>query len=147
MKVKNFDKQKKESEKVNVESPRFISTLKRALEDMFKQFDSNNSGTLTYEEFKDCFGSLSYGLNENDINMMIAMADEDQDERIHWKEFLPIGIDIVKNIYSRNIAKANADLGLQIDSEALRHVFADEINRTSNLLNYSFRQYDKNKVG
>jgi hypothetical protein len=36
MKVKNFGKQKGESQATNVESPRFISTLKRALETMFK---------------------------------------------------------------------------------------------------------------
>ena len=35
-KVKSLDVQKKESQNINVDSPRFISTLKRALEQMFR---------------------------------------------------------------------------------------------------------------
>ena len=76
--------QRKESQKINVDSPRFISTLKRALSEMFLEMDSNNTGKLTYEEFKNAFKALSYGLNDNDINMMVALADEDQDEMITW---------------------------------------------------------------
>jgi len=34
-KVKDFNHQKRESQDINVESPRFVSTLKRALEEMF----------------------------------------------------------------------------------------------------------------
>jgi hypothetical protein len=35
MKVKDLGAQKRQSQKINVDSPRFISTLKRALEEMF----------------------------------------------------------------------------------------------------------------
>lgn len=67
--------------------------------------DRDGSGKLTYEEFRESFRTLSYGLNDNDINMMIALADEDQDELIDWEEFIPIGINAIKNIYTRNIMK------------------------------------------
>lgn len=40
-KVKNFDVEKRESQLINVESPRFISTLKRALEEMFESMDKD----------------------------------------------------------------------------------------------------------
>jgi Ca2+-binding EF-hand superfamily protein len=46
--------------------------------------DKDGSGKLTYQEFRDSFRTLSYGLNDNDINMLIALADEDHDERISW---------------------------------------------------------------
>lgn len=35
MKVKDFNVQKKESQNIDVQSPRFVSTLQRALEEMF----------------------------------------------------------------------------------------------------------------
>jgi len=41
MKVKDLNVQKNESQKINVESPRFVSTLKRALEEMFIEIDAN----------------------------------------------------------------------------------------------------------
>jgi len=37
-------------------------------------------GFLSYEEFKDAFRTLTYGLNDNDVNMLVALADEDKDE-------------------------------------------------------------------
>jgi len=76
-KVKNLEQQRRESQKINVESPRFITTLQRALEEMFRKMDKNGTGRLNYEEFKDAFRTLSYGLNDNDISMMVALADED----------------------------------------------------------------------
>jgi hypothetical protein len=39
MKVKDLSKEMRKSQKINVDSPRFISTLKRALEEMFTNFD------------------------------------------------------------------------------------------------------------
>lgn len=77
MKVKNLAAEKKSSQNINVDSPRFISTLKRSLEEMFQAMDRDGTGKLTYNEFRDSFRTLSYGLNDNDINMLIALADED----------------------------------------------------------------------
>ena len=72
--------------------------------------DKDGSGELSYDEFRNAFRTLSYGLNENDINMMIALADENDDEKINWQEFIPIGIDAVKTIYVRNMGKRELDM-------------------------------------
>lgn len=40
-KIKNLDREKKKSQEINVDSPRFISTLKRALEEMFLKQDKD----------------------------------------------------------------------------------------------------------
>lgn len=126
-KVKDLELQRKESQLTNVDSPRFINTLKRALEEMFTKMDNNRSGKLSYEEFKDAFRTLSYGLNDNDINMMVALADEDEDEFITWEEFIPIGIEAIKTFYTRNIMKKKAEQMTHPDPEALKLVYWDEI--------------------
>jgi len=147
MKVKDLDVQKAESQKINVESPRFISTLKRALEEMFEEVDTNNSGKLTYQEFREAFTSLSYGLNDNDVNMMIALADEDENELIGWEEFIPIGIGAIKNFYTRNILKKKQGIVKHPDPEALKLVFWFEILNIYKLLSYKFNEIDKAKEG
>lgn len=142
MKVKNLNTEKKKSQKINVDSPRFISTLKRSLEEMFRAMDKDGTGKLTYNEFRDSFRTLSYGLNDNDINMLIALADENDDERIDWKEFIPIGIDAIRTFYMRNIAKQGAMKMDQQDPDALKVIFWSEIEKCYKLLSYKFKEVD-----
>jgi Ca2+-binding EF-hand superfamily protein len=114
---------------------------------MFNAMDKDNSGKLTYTEFRDSFRTLSYGLNDNDINMLIALADEDQDEKISWSEFIPIGIDAIKTFYMRNITKKDASKKSQPDPESLKMVYWDEIQKCNKLLSYKFNEVDTIKDG
>lgn len=54
-KMKNLDKEYSKSQKINVESPRFILTLERALNKLFSEADHNNNGELTYSQFYNAF--------------------------------------------------------------------------------------------
>ena len=72
------------SQKINVDSPRFISTLERAIVKLFKDLDPEDKGTLTYTQFFESFKDLKYDLTENDVRAMIALAAEDEDRRIPW---------------------------------------------------------------
>ena len=67
MKVTELSREIRKSQKVNVESPRFISTLRTALTEMFEEADKDKTGSLSYAEFYEAFKTLSYGLSENDI--------------------------------------------------------------------------------
>jgi len=147
MKVKDLATAKRQSQKINVDSPRFISTLKRALEEMFMGMDKSGSGKLTYTEFRDSFRTLSYGLNDNDINMLIALADEDDDELISWEEFIPIGIDAIRTFYMRNMAKKIAMKNENAHPEALKIVYWHEIEKCFKLLSYKFKEADVDKNG
>lgn len=124
MKVKDLSKEMRKSQKINVESPRFISTLKRALQEMFASFDKDSSGYLSYEEFYEAFKSLSYGLSENDIKTLMALADENNDGQISWEEFIPVGIDTIKAFFARNKALQRAKTyERELNKEALLIVY------------------------
>jgi Ca2+-binding EF-hand superfamily protein len=47
---------------------------------------------------------LSYGLSENDVKTLVALADEDEDGFIEWEKFIPVGIDTIRTFFSRNKA-------------------------------------------
>lgn len=109
--------------------------------------DKDKSGSLSYQEFRSAFSTLSYGLNDNDVNMMIALADEDENELICWDEFIPIGIDAIKNFYTRNILKKKSQMMSHPDPDALKLVYWNEIKNIHRLLSYKFHKVDTIKDG
>lgn len=74
--------------------------------------------------------------------MLIALADEDENELISWQEFIPIGIEAIKTFYTRNIAKKLAKKMQEPDPEALKMVLWDEILKCYKLLSYKFEAAD-----
>lgn len=58
MKIQDLSKEIVKSQKINVQSPRFITTLERALVKLFNEADTENNGELTYREFYDAFKKL-----------------------------------------------------------------------------------------
>lgn len=111
MKAKDLNKELNKSQKINVESPRFIKTLERALTLLFTEADENQNGELTYVQFFEAFKLLpTYDLCDNDIRVLLALADENQSGNITWAEFIPVGISAIKTFLARNkmLAKQTA---------------------------------------
>lgn len=103
MKAKDLNKEMAKSQKINVESPRFIKTLERALTKLFSEADDDNSGKLTYAQFYEAFKLLpTYDLCENDIRVLLALADENEEGSITWASFIPVGIAAIKTFLARN---------------------------------------------
>ena len=148
MKVKELSKEIRKSQKVNVDSPRFINTLKRALYEMFEIADKDKSGKLSYQEFYDAFRTLSYGLSENDIKTLIALADENDDGQIDWEEFIPVGIESIQTFFARNKALQRAKaFERDLNRDALILVYKDEINKANDILQKKFIRLDEQKSG
>ncbi|CDW82161.1 radial spoke protein 7 [Stylonychia lemnae] len=148
MKVKDLSKEMRKSQKINVESPRFVNTLKRALFEMFELADKDKSGQLSYQEFYDAFKTLSYGLSENDIKTLVALADENDDGLIDWEEFIPIGIESIQTFFARNktLQRAKA-YERELNKEAMLLVYQDEIKKANEILQKKFVKIDEQKTG
>lgn len=58
----------------------------------------------------------------------MALSDENNDGRISWEEFVPIGIDTIKSFFARdkNLQRMKV-FERDIDKDAMRIVFIDEI--------------------
>lgn len=148
MKVKDLGKEVRKSQKVNVESPRFVGTLKRALEEMFTLADRDGSGSLSYQEFANAFKALSYGLTENDVKTLIALADDNQDGKISWREFIPVGIDCIKTFFSRNKAvQKMKEREREVKREALKLIYQDEIAKCGAIMLRRFKTIDEKNTG
>lgn len=77
---------------------------------MFEKEDYMGTGLLTYEQFIHSFSRLTYNLDEDDIKIMVALADEDENEKIPWRPFIPTAIRIIRTIYKRDLTGKKADL-------------------------------------
>lgn len=129
-------------------SPRFIRTLRKALYEIFHASDKDQSGSLDYEEFKNSFKNLSYGLNDNDIYTLVSLADEDKNGLITWEEFVPIGVETIKTFYARNEAQLNSkDSIKELNKEAIEAVYYPEIKKAWEILEKEFKKQDINDKG
>ena len=144
MKATNLGKELNKSQKINVESPRFIKTLERALTLLFTEADVAQCGYLSYQQFYDAFKLLpTYDLDENDIRVLLALADENNTGSITWAEFIPVGIEAIKTFLARNkmLAKLPA-VAKEINKETLKFVFDTEIQQIALILERRFKAFD-----
>jgi hypothetical protein len=105
---------------------------------MFEIADTDNDDLLTYQEFEDSWKVLRYGLSDLDVRIMIALADEDDDEMIPWKDFVGIAVDVVRTIYRRNLAGRNDP----VPSDALKIIYKAEIDKCEQLLTHDMKHKD-----
>ena len=129
MKATDLTKDYSRAQKISVESPRFIKTLERALVKLFEEADSNSNQELTYAQFFNAFKLLpTYDLSENDIRILLALADETENGGISWPDFIPVGIEAIKTFLARNklLQKMNASK-VEISEETIRYIYMEEV--------------------
>lgn len=147
-KVLSLEREIKISQKVNVESPRFINTLRVALFQIFEEADKDNSGYLDYQEFEEAFKNLSYGLGDNDVSTLISLADENNDGKINWEEFVPIGIEAIKTFFARNkVIQKKKKQNFDLNKKALENIYMDEIVKADEILSKKFKLIDEEEKG
>jgi Ca2+-binding EF-hand superfamily protein len=148
MKIQDLSKDVKKSQKIYVQSPRFIKTLERALVAILEEADVTRTGELSYQEFYNAFTKLqNYDLSENDMRMLLALADENENGKITWKDFIPHGINAVQVFLERNkqAAKKKDDDKVQLKPELLRVLYEGEIKKIDSILRKRFEAFDTDK--
>jgi len=118
--------------------------LERALTLLFTEADVASCGDLSYQQFYDAFKNLpTYDLCENDIRVLLALADENKVGNITWADFIPVGIAAIKTFLARNkeLAKKAAQ-AKEINKETLKYVFDLEIQSIAGIMKRRFEAFD-----
>lgn len=78
--------------------------LERIMKDVFARADVHGNGVLSRQDFKHALQSADLGLTKRDINMLLTLADENEDGQIDYNEFLPICFGVLVEKLKREIA-------------------------------------------
>jgi len=113
---------------------------------LFKNLDPESTGVLTYKQFFDSFKDLAYDLTENDVRAMLALAEEDEDHRIPWEPFVPVGLAAIRTFLSRNkqLAKKHT-LDRTVNKVTMRLLYRLEVKKIDDILQKRFKHcvYDE----
>ncbi|CAK62279.1 unnamed protein product (macronuclear) [Paramecium tetraurelia] len=66
---------------------RFLRNSNKNISELFKQYDSDNTGFITNLEFRQVIRSLNMGLTFQDIDILSAMLDTDRNSMVNWRDF------------------------------------------------------------
>jgi len=82
--------------------------LEALLKQLFAEHDVDGNGALDHKEFRSLLESAALGLSAKEVKRIMAEADENEDGRIEYAEFIPIAIDLVQAMYARMDSAAEA---------------------------------------
>lgn len=77
--------------------------LENTLRDMFNRADEDGSGKLNRTEFQTALRESGLGLTRQEINVLMAEVDEDDDGEIDYEEFLPVCFNVLVEIVSKQL--------------------------------------------
>jgi len=123
--------------------------LQEFLSSIFLEADQDQTGTLSYKEFKEVINTSQLGFSKQEIRRMLMEADENEDGYIDYNEFLPIGVDIVQAIFARREAEAAAQATDEAATEAARVALVHGMDKEQykQMLMQYFRSHDTDQSG
>jgi len=73
--------------------------LEATMFNLFQKANLTGDGFLNRDEFRSCINDASLGLTRREVNLLMAEADEDEDGKISYEEFVPLCFDLLlKNL-------------------------------------------------
>ncbi|EGR32180.1 hypothetical protein IMG5_093040 [Ichthyophthirius multifiliis] len=76
------------TEEIVAKVQQILRTSNKNIDEIFKEFDKDNSGNISNLEFKSAFRNLSIGLTSKEIDVLLNFCDESGEGIVNWKEFL-----------------------------------------------------------
>ncbi|CAN7080611.1 unnamed protein product [Brassica oleracea var. botrytis] len=95
------------------------------LKELFKMIDTDNSGTITFEELKDSMKRVGSELMESEIQELLQAADVDESGTIDYGEFLAATIHLNKLEREENLVAAFSFF----DKDASGYITIDELQQ------------------
>mmetsp|Transcript_38690 Transcript_38690/g.82166 ORF Transcript_38690/g.82166 Transcript_38690/m.82166 type:complete len:424 (-) Transcript_38690:62-1333(-) len=76
---------------------------------IFERMDTDGSGTLNKQEFVAALTSMELGLTRREINAIMFQVDQDQDNRISYREFVPFAFELLQKLTSLRLLETELE--------------------------------------
>merc|ERR1719198_2232945 len=96
--------------------------LEEYLTKLFIESDSDGNGYLDYREFKNIMHAADMGLSDDEIYMLMEEADENMDGKIEYKEFIPLAVETIQTVRSKQEAEQR-EAEMMADAEAAAEMY------------------------
>ncbi|CAM9511971.1 unnamed protein product [Chrysoparadoxa australica] len=115
---------------------------------LFKEADKENKGYLTNDDLMGVLEKAHLGLDRTELRLIMAEADENDDCRIDYFEFVPVALNLIHSFRARNKAnKSLAESEIRLDEQAICSMYDAEYKRSVASLKQRCKQCDTAGTG
>lgn len=72
--------------------------LENLLVDLFREADTDGSGSLDLAEFEKLMATANLGLSTSEVKLLLSEADENADGCVSYQEFVPLAVEVVQTM-------------------------------------------------
>ena len=137
-----------QSEQQLKEKAEQVQVIESALIEQFRLADADGNGVLSTREFYDCMMGTNLGLDRDDVLALMAEADENEDGRIDYREFVPMAVDLVETMIAAQVAKDEMKERRQlIENQCLDALYGGEIQSILDAVYVAVEEHDADGSG
>lgn len=126
-----------------------VEELEIMLRQMFEEADTDGSGSLDLNEFKNLMNMAELPLSKKEMRAVMAEADVNNDGEVNYAEFLPLAIEIVQGLYAREDLRASEEAEEEEAREAAQDMLVHGMSREElqQMMKAIFEKADKDESG
>lgn len=121
--------------------------MRKVLFDIFRSFDREDLGIVSYNEFTQILLSLGLNLKPEDLKQLQQACDSNNNGMIEYSEWIGVGAEIVFGFWLRT--KTEEHLNVKQEEflfEAVMILFGDEIHEKAREIERECRKKDEDEI-
>ena len=131
-----------------IEADTELHQMEQSLIAAFRRCDTADNGVLEYNQFRELLLSLDLGIAENELGIIMAQADENDDGLIQYSEFVPIACEILQGMKARRSAlKTEQRRQIVAEGETIKALSGVEMQDILAQLSSKLAEVDTDGIG
>lgn len=124
-----------------------LETMRKVLFDVFRSFDKEDLGIVSYTEFEEILKSLNLQIVPNDFKRLVLSCDKNKNGMIEYEEWVPIGAEIIYGWWLKGQTVQHLHVKEEeFLFEAIMILYNDEIHIICNAVTIECKKHDEDEL-